>query len=936
MLEDSRGYMWFATENGVSRFNGYHFENFTTENGLPTNSILRLYEDQKGRMWFLSYQGTLSYYEEGTVKNEAANPNLESMNIPFFSDIYIDSTDVKWLSPFNGGLIKVPAAQKTPEWIKERDIEKDSIYLCLELKKEGYILCYFNILGEDTLAGKSYYFRNNTWVFPFLLTKTAYHRGFHRMDSGFVVYYDKHLIFVEHDRIQYKKRFEREVVTVRSDRENNIWVGEKFNGVFQYRGDLDKEPAGHYLPGLTVSNVIQDREGNHWFSTTENGVFFIPSLDVRVYDIKNTALGNNIVLAMHIVRDQLFASTEGKEIFRGRISGNLLNSMERLKYSDLTVDNVYSILFQPPNSLYVTANQIQNTSYLIEPLVQEDLVIYPLRYGYHLKKIRNGDIVMAHANGMRTIRGNSVVFESPEEYNTRIFVSEETPEGDLWLGTLNGLHLFRNNRFKELFENDEVLGSRISELKFYNNQLWVGSFDHGMAILTEDSLIYLDKKDGLSSRRIKCVYVENDTTVWVGTNRGLNRILINPDPFVINRIDGLDVWDGLPSNEINEIQKAGRFLWLATDNGIASFDPERLRFDRPPPKVYLNRMILEDETEIPLNEPASLNYNQNTMVFDFHGVTFRNPGSTKYFYRLLGLTKQWSSTNNTSVRFHQLDPGKYTLELYALNRSGQQSASISFPFQIRKHFTQTNLFMIGTGLVVLLIAAALILYFYNTQRARSKLQRKIYLSEQKAMLAQMNPHFIFNALNSIQDFILDSDEKNANAYLVLFSSLIRKVLEVSSKNFISLSEELEMVELYLQLEKFRFEGKFDYRVQVSNGINPERIMIPSMVLQPFLENAIWHGLVPKNKDGFLELNIERDNSAGTSISITDNGIGRERAGRISRKRKQHTPMGMRNVEERIRLLNRLNRTHMNVKIIDLFGPREEPAGTKVVFTIPEN
>jgi LytS/YehU family sensor histidine kinase len=345
-------------------------------------------------------------------------------------------------------------------------------------------------------------------------------------------------------------------------------------------------------------------------------------------------------------------------------------------------------------------------------------------------------------------------------------------------------------------------------------------------------------------------------------------------------------------------------------------------------------VVLEDQRVILINELVSLDYDQNTLAFEFHGVTFRNPTSTQYFYRLIGLSNEWNSTNNTSVRFHHLNPGKYILELYALNRSGQPSETVSVPFRIRKHFTQTTLFAIGVILVAMIIVATIILYFYNAQRARTKLQREIYLSEQKAMLAQMNPHFIFNALNSIQDFILDSDEKNANAYLVLFSSLIRKVLEASNKNYISLSEEIEMVKLYLQLEKFRFEGKFDYKVHVSNGINPEQIMIPSMILQPYLENAIWHGLVPKNKDGFLELNIEKENSMGTVIKISDNGIGRERARQISRKRIQHTPMGMRNVEERIRLLNQLNRTNMSVSVIDLYGPGEEPAGTRVVLNIP--
>ncbi|MCB0807483.1 MAG: histidine kinase, partial [Bacteroidales bacterium] len=199
--------------------------------------------------------------------------------------------------------------------------------------------------------------------------------------------------------------------------------------------------------------------------------------------------------------------------------------------------------------------------------------------------------------------------------------------------------------------------------------------------------------------------------------------------------------------------------------------------------------------------------------------------------------------------------------------------------------------------------------------------------------SQMNPHFIFNSLNSIQNFIIDNDQKNANVYLVIFSKLIRKILEATRVNFVSLREEIETIKLYLELEKFRFSTKFEYNIEISPSLNIDHMAIPSMIIQPYLENAIWHGLIPKGGPGKLDLAFDLTDVGNLLVSITDNGIGREKAAEINKKRKFHKSTGMRNVEERLDLLNRLNRTNSRIEIIDLFNNDSTPAGTRVELFI---
>ncbi len=209
----------------------------------------------------------------------------------------------------------------------------------------------------------------------------------------------------------------------------------------------------------------------------------------------------------------------------------------------------------------------------------------------------------------------------------------------------------------------------------------------------------------------------------------------------------------------------------------------------------------------------------------------------------------------------------------------------------------------------------------NDIKRREKLKQQVILAEQTALRAQMNPHFIFNALNSIQDFILHHDDKNANIFLTNFSTLIRKILETSKNNTVSLKEEIETIRIYLDIEKLRFEGKFKYIITIDKSVNLEETFIPPMLLQTYIENAIWHGLIPNNTEGLLEINFILLNEKILSVSIEDNGIGREKASEIAKLRKHHKSMGMKNAAERIDLINKSKHKNTSIHVVDLYDKK---------------
>jgi LytS/YehU family sensor histidine kinase len=200
----------------------------------------------------------------------------------------------------------------------------------------------------------------------------------------------------------------------------------------------------------------------------------------------------------------------------------------------------------------------------------------------------------------------------------------------------------------------------------------------------------------------------------------------------------------------------------------------------------------------------------------------------------------------------------------------------------------------------------------------------------KSLRSQMNPHFIFNALNSVNQFVSQNDERTANKFLSEFSRLMRLVLENSQEDFIPLFKEEEIISLYLKLEHYRFRDKFDYEISMDENINKEAIELPPMLIQPYIENAVWHGLRYKESKGFLSVNFRMDSNV-LVIEITDDGIGRKRSGELkTENQKKHESTGLKNIRERLGIINKVYKTNFQVEI----GDGDNGVGTRVKLSVP--
>jgi hypothetical protein len=330
-------------------------------------------------------------------------------------------------------------------------------------------------------------------------------------------------------------------------------------------------------------------------------------------------------------------------------------------------------------------------------------------------------------------------------------------------------------------------------------------------------------------------------------------------------------------------------------------------------------------------EPFSLFENERTLDIQFFGLPFRLPNLLEYRYKLHKNSQNWIETGQThSLRLENLS-GSYQLEVQARRPGGTWSPSSVAQFSVLVPFWKTGWFRV---LAVLVLGGLLYAFFrFNIRRVRreSRFKQQLAEVEMAGLRAQMNPHFLFNCLASINHFLQQNQTEQASEYLTKFSRLVRQILDNSRTDKISLADEINALDLYLQLEGLRFGAKLRHSFTIDSEIDPEDVLIPPMILQPYIENAIWHGILPKTEGGEVQVIFSKKASGNLLVTIVDDGIGRDRSRHLkSRSALNQKSFGMKITEDRIAVINQLYKMQVSAKIQDLMDGESRPCGTLVV------
>ncbi len=337
----------------------------------------------------------------------------------------------------------------------------------------------------------------------------------------------------------------------------------------------------------------------------------------------------------------------------------------------------------------------------------------------------------------------------------------------------------------------------------------------------------------------------------------------------------------------------------------------------------------------PLLDLDSNEFDSEAQLLEFKmaGISFTSLGNLRYRYRMAGLETEWNESSNREVQY-RLTPGAYTFEALARSHAGVWSKHpLRFAFTILPPVWQRWWFI---ALVVLLLVGSTVFGVrYRLQQVahRNSLELRMAQSQHQALNAQLKPHFIFNALNSIHNYIRKNDKEQSSNYLLLFARLIRQILDNSGSSFVTLEQELQLVETYLKVEQLRFKERLQYVIEVDPELAPHSFKIPSQLIQPYVENAIWHGLMPKEGKGKLTLQLK---SLGEYIScrIIDDGVGRAASASYKDPSYAHKSAGMEMGQQRLELVEAILKKNVRFKIIDLKDAQGQAMGTCIELTIP--
>jgi len=928
-IQDSEGYMWFATDRGVSRYDGYRFTNFTRKDGLPDEVVFGLYLDYKKRLWFITYHGGLCYYQNGRFIEPSFNCELKDvlkgLDTPVLVSLLIDENDNIWLGNEYQDIIKISANGKIQllfdngkdEYIQRLIKVKsgNSHEFIFNGKKSWYLPDKIMIYKTPVMVPDTIYLPNDTTLQSFT-SRGKYHK---LNDSTFIFAIHSMVFKIRDNKVIQKVELGKEHRTfyaLMQDNKKQFWVGTD-NGIFCFpKTNLNKKPK-YYLEDLQISSVYQDMEGGYWFTTLVDGIYYLPHFHIR--SIARSQLGGNRAI-------EIMANSHG--IYVGCRDEDLLV----LPHGDYKKLKIFP-------GMYVNESQIIN--YNDEILVKSrgnllsfknDTVPFKnLPYTKKYFQLKHFDdqsefSYIYKPDVITIIQDETDSVWARFKHNYERGLTCATVSSDmkhLWLGYPTGLKLLhKNGKVENLRDRFEEFAGRITDLDIIDHNLILVT-TRGYGVLKYNYADQtLQKLDGIPNEYCQESYVDAEGVVWVASFSGVTRIdgVASDQPSY----NHFSTHNGLVSNEVYHITEFKDYIWVATANGLSYWHRNWLPQNNPP--VDISRMIINGEAYDLNSNDILLSHRNNNLEFFFNTISFRKP--VEYQYRLKGLHANWISTNGQRAVYKALKPGNYTLEV---RPAYDKNAHSSVAFTITSPLWLNFWFWTSMVALVMIITFFLLRIRYRIIKRENKLYELFTRSEQKALRAQINPHFLFNTFNSILELLAEKDYASVQVYMQRFSRLMRIVLQQSREEEISLQEEIEFLTLYLKLEKLRFGALLSFTIEVDPDLELKEAFLPSLLLQPYVENALKHGVRSrKDGDAFLQVSFRKEKEL-LIVRIKDNGVGYSPS-TITGKLTKNRSYGMKINGERIQLFNQ--KKQFKIIISDLDKDNAEYPGTVVELYFP--
>lgn len=917
--EDKKGYIWIAGNEGLCRYDGSGFKTFksirqTSYAGSCIN------EDRFGRIWYENFDGYLYYIQHDSLFGIKQNRPVQY--IP-----YGINQEMLFVVQEHG--VDVFSLDKL-EFVKTIPLSISQVeHACM------FQQAYF-LFSNDTLYridNQLKVLKSNYFISCNELVKEIYpHETYLYVVSKF-----------NENKKLYKLTYDLQVIGTISIPDVSFiqssslvdklfWLNST-HGSYAYteNGLL----AYHIFGNSSISCIRKDYQQNYWIGTTHEGIKIVPKLNNQLYEMPGLSPSRIINYGSHLLlankNGQLYQTDTAFTVFDKLYEPENKSEIQYL-FIDSLQNKIYFFSSKGFNRFNPKVNRVEDfKNYSVKEMIRLDDTYLAVAVSGFWGLIRTSD----KPSPWDTLFNSAVeIVEyqlSKQKFllNIRVkSIAHDRLNNRLYFASNNGLF------WKDLKGEGEITYQQeaffASRLVYTNEKLFALSTKGNLYVINRNHEFELiNPVVGISELEIKNMKLINDK-LYVLNNRSIHEY----DP--VNNLSR-KITPSSTSYEIYDYTVHNNHLIILTRKGIVCFSIENA-MSKIAPRFYINSLFAGNES-FSASEQLILGQTQNTIRIHFSVLDYGERSFEKIYYAVNGGEKIELPDNARWLELPMLAAGSYHVEFYLDENKLPDTVKFTIIPPVWKRWWFV--------LLMLLFAAALVYFYYRYQtnllrkqvkllNEKVELEHNLHKSIMKTIKSQMNPHFFYNALNNIQAFIFTNDKANANTYLAKFSKLTRLILEQSEKETITLTEEINTLQLYLELEKMRFKDDFDYVISEEGILNKELIELPPMLIQPYVENAVKHGLLHKENDRKLRVEFTlRDHLL--IVTIDDNGIGRKKAEELKKiKEEKFASFSTQANEKRLEIINHSVGSRVGVEITDKYDEAQNPEGTRVVLTIPIN
>lgn len=923
--QHANGLIYVTTQNGIYQYDGYNFTK-TKLNGVNNNVLQNSY--------LIDNEIFISIRNEGV-----ATLNLETNKLNFKEGFKFKNNSDHFIITQNYAYVLLSGIKLSIINLATKKITTDSL-----LKAENRTFCIFKSKNNKVYAGKSngLYDITNGVEEKITISKTnvPVYSICEKENGELILGSSNKLIIVKNNSLineiipkytQASKTFlfggEKSINKLVVDKYDRIWFTsypddnlylQINNSTFNVFDILD-------IPSTLINCIYKDKNENIWVGTFTDGLFYIQNTPYNSYsfNLRSKPLNINQVL----LHKNLLVAATNNGLYGLNINSNQSKILS--KPDDVFPDPI-SGLKEVGNTIYYFKRsqfEMNSANFLADKeIIKFEPLITNIQYSIDNEKViiadRFSNLLLTNTNATKII---DTLISFP---NYRTSINAILKQNDtLFVGTNEGLYIYNFKTKKYNYSTKKFTNYKINDFKLISNQIYI-AHDGGLTNYSADELI--ESLDNFQLNSIKKIEFNNNY-VLLATQMGL--LICN------NKLKPIQLFDktfGLQSNNINDISFSQNKVLISTSRGVAVVDTNIIYKTQAQIKaVKINNIVVNGE-EINFNSSTiKLNPNQNDVSVFFISPYFNKPN--KQYYRYKVNNGLWKNLDNAVCNLGNLEGGVSTIEIQTSLNKIIWSQPTTITFDKEKALSKANLLYIGIIIVGLLLIAFVSWVILKRIKINSlkRLQdeQKMNLLKHQAMNSLLSPHFIFNSLTSIQNYINTNNSLKASEYLAKFSRLIRMIIEKASQSEITLNDELTRLKYYLELEKERFKNKFDYEIKLDEKINIQEVKIPNMIIQPHVENCIIHGILPKLSHGNLLIEINQASANSLIIKIEDDGIGLIKAKEHAKT--GHKSLGTSTIKNILEINSKITGLKQEVSMIDKSTLNQNQTGTIITIILSQ-